>query len=66
MAQEKDDVKGSEKGKDFADKRTFNPPGGDEKKTQHDPQEQDEKRRMGQFGGAGEHPRDTGRGSRNK
>jgi hypothetical protein len=64
MAQENDDKKGGD-GKDFADKRTFNKPGVD-RESQHDPNDQDEKRRLGQFGGAGEHPRDTGRGNRHK
>lgn len=61
MAKDNDDQKEADKSKDFADKRTFNK-AGTEKHSQHDETDHDEKHRMGQFGGAGDHPRDSGKG----
>jgi hypothetical protein len=65
MAQEKDDAKGGGK-KDQASKRTFNPPGGPGKVSQHDETDKDEKGRMGNYTGAGEHSRDSDKGKRGK
>ena len=44
--------------KDAADKNTFNPPEGASRgrRGRREPEEQDPKRRIGQFGGAGEPP----------
>lgn len=46
--------------KDFADKNTMNPPNSGGSKRQRnqtrEPEQQDPKRRIGQFGGAGEPP----------
>ena len=67
MAQEKDAGKKGGEGKDFADKRTFNPPGGGAvHESQEQPQQKDPEHRQGQWGQAGDHPRDTGRGDRHK
>ncbi|MEN6498745.1 MAG: hypothetical protein ABFD16_30940 [Thermoguttaceae bacterium] len=45
-------------------KRTLNPPGGTQRKTRGAPQtDLDPKRRLGNFEGAGEHPRKGGRTS---
>lgn len=47
----------------FADKRTANPAGSEPRQSVKKPrgQEQDVKRRLGDFSGAGEHPRQTTR-----
>lgn len=52
--------------KDHANKRTFNPPGGPGKESQHDETDKDEKGRMGNYTGAGERPRDSDKGKRGK
>jgi hypothetical protein len=65
MAQEEIDAKESEKS-DQADKRTFSPPKGPPKKSQHDHSDHDEQHRMGHFTGTGEHSRDSDKGRRGK
>lgn len=52
--------------KDQANKRTFNPPGGPGKESQHDETDKDEKGRMGNYTGPGEHSRDSDKGKRGK
>jgi hypothetical protein len=42
--------------KDFADKNTFNPPAHPGKEGLNEPEQQDPKRRIGQYGGKGEPP----------
>jgi hypothetical protein len=64
MAQNNNDA--NQGGKPITGKESSKPPMEDPKHSQHDESDRDEKHRMGQFGQAGDHPRDTGRGSRNK
>jgi len=65
MAQEKDDAKGMGSKKPAGDQQSKDAQDG-KMHSQHRDQERDEQHRMGQFGQAGDHPRDTGRGSRHK